>query len=105
MRMAGLTLAREVGDSGVVMASDVTLVRLSETISRYQVTPGTEIVMFGKDGHALAYPDTGKLLQASNGDSLSMTRLSELGSPVLTFLSTDLKPEPQSLLPSDRGDE
>ena len=97
MKMAGLTLAREAGDSGVVVASDVTLVRLSETISRYQVTPGTEIVMFGKDGHALAYPDTGKLLQASNGDSLSMTRLSELGSPVLTFLSTDLKPEPQSL--------
>jgi hypothetical protein len=52
LKMAGLTLAREAGDSGVVVASDVTLDRLSESIRRYQVTPGTEIVMFSKDGHA-----------------------------------------------------
>jgi HD-GYP domain-containing protein (c-di-GMP phosphodiesterase class II) len=97
MKMAGLTLATAVADSGVVVASDVTLARLSETISRYRVTPGTEVVMFGKDGHALAYPDTGKLLQASNGDTLTLARLSDLGSPVLTYLGTDLKAEPQSL--------
>ncbi|MCK5383245.1 MAG: cache domain-containing protein, partial [Gammaproteobacteria bacterium] len=97
MKMAGLTLAREVGDSGVVVASDVTLDRLSASIGRYQVTPGTEIVMFGKDGHALAYPDTGRLLQASDGENLSMTRLSGLGSPVLSFLAKDLQPSPQSL--------
>ena len=97
MKMAGLTLAREVGDSGVVVASDVTLDRLSESIRHYQVTPATEIVMFSKDGHALAYPDAEKLLQTSDDESLSMTRLSGLGSPVLTFLSKDLQPSAQSL--------
>jgi HD-GYP domain-containing protein (c-di-GMP phosphodiesterase class II) len=96
MKMAGLTLAREV-DDGVVVGSDVTLANLSETIGRYRVTPGTEIVLFGTDGHALAYPDTGKLLQESDEKGLRMARLSELGSPVLTFLGKDLKPEPQSL--------
>ena len=97
MRVAGLTLARQVGDSGVVVASDVTLDRLSESIRRYRLTPSTEIAMFGKDGHALAYPDTEKLLQVSNGDGLSMTRLSGLGSPVLSFLAKDLQAAVQSL--------
>jgi HD-GYP domain-containing protein (c-di-GMP phosphodiesterase class II) len=97
MKMAGLTLAREAGDSGVVVGSDVTLANLSESISRYRVTPGTEIVLFGADGHALAYPDTGKLLQTSDENGLRMARLSELGSPVLTFLDKDLRPEPRSL--------
>ena len=97
MKMAGLTLAREVADSGVVLGSDVTLARLSETISRYRVTAGTEIVLFGKDGHALAYPDTGKLLQASGEGGLSMARLSDLGSPVLSFLARDLKAQAQTL--------
>jgi HD-GYP domain-containing protein (c-di-GMP phosphodiesterase class II)/HAMP domain-containing protein len=97
MKRAGLTLAREVGDSGVVVASDVTLERLSETIRRYQVTPGTEIVMFSKDGKALAYPDTEKLLQKAKGENLDMTRLTGLGSPVLTFLAADLQPSARSL--------
>jgi HD-GYP domain-containing protein (c-di-GMP phosphodiesterase class II) len=96
MKMAGLTLAREV-ENGAVVGSDVTLARLSETIDRYRVTPNTEIVLFGTDGHALAYPDTKKLLQASDENGLDMARLSDLGSPVLTFLGKDLKPEPQSL--------
>ena len=97
VKMAGLTLAREVGDSGVVVASDVTLNRLSESIRRYQVTPATEIVMFSKDGHALAYPDTDRLLQKLDGENLGMTRLSGLGSPVLSFLATELQPSVQSL--------
>ena len=97
MKKAGLTLAREVGDNGVVVASDVTLARLSESVRRYQVTPATEIVMFSKDGYALAYPDTGKLLRKADGENLSMTRLTELGSPVLTFLAADLQPSVRSL--------
>jgi HD-GYP domain-containing protein (c-di-GMP phosphodiesterase class II) len=96
MKMAGLTLAREV-DNGVVVGSDVTLARLSETIGRYRVTPGTEIVLFDMKGHALAYPDSGKLLRAEHESGLRMARLSELGSPVLAFLSKDLQPGSQSL--------
>jgi len=96
MKMAGLTLARE-ADNGVVVGSDVTLARLSETIGRYRVTPGTEIVLFGADGLALAYPDTGKLLHAADENGLRMASLTELGSPVLAFLGKDLKPEPRAL--------
>ena len=97
-RKVGITLARQVGETGVVVASDVTLHNLSETISRYKITPGSEIVLFTEDGRALAYPDAGKLVQASNGDKVSIARLTDLGSDVLNYLGKGLQAEPRSLV-------
>ena len=97
-RKVGITLARQAGETGVVVASDVTLDNLSETISRYKVTPGTEIVLFTADGSAIAYPDSGKLVRASNGDEVSIARLTDLGSDVLTYLGKDLQAKPRSLV-------
>jgi HD-GYP domain-containing protein (c-di-GMP phosphodiesterase class II) len=97
-RKIGITLARRVGETGVVVASDVTLHELSETISRYKVTAGSEIVLFTADGSAIAYPDAGKLVQASNGDEVSIARLTDLGSDVLAYLGKDLQTEPRSLV-------
>jgi len=94
----GITLARRVGETGVVVASDVTLHNLSETISRYKVTPGSEIVLFTEDGSAIAYPDSGKLVQASNEDEVSIARLADLGSDVLAYLGKDLQAETRSLV-------
>jgi HD-GYP domain-containing protein (c-di-GMP phosphodiesterase class II) len=96
-RRVGLTLAREVGDSGVVVASDVTLENLSETISRYKVTPGTEVVLFTDNGSAIAYPQAGRLLQAVNGNEIRIAQLTELGSDVLSFLASDLQVTPHPL--------
>ncbi len=93
----GVTLARQVAGSGVVIASDVTLETLSETISRYRVTPGSEIVLFSDDGRAIAYPDAGKLVQVSDENETSMAQLSDLGSDVLSYLGKDLQVEPRSL--------
>ena len=97
-RKVGVTLARQVAGSGVVVASDVTLETLSETISRYKITPGSEIVLFGEDGRALAYPDAGKLVQVSGKNEISIAHLTDLGSEVLTYLGRDLQVEPRSLL-------
>ena len=94
----GVNLARAAGDSGVVVASDVTLENLSQTISRYQLTPGTEIVLFADDGSVIAYPDAGKLVRRVDGNEISMARLADLGSDVLTYLGKDLQAEPRSLV-------
>ncbi len=90
-RRVGLTLARQVGDSGVVVASDVTLENLSETISRYRVTPATEVVLFTENGDAIAYPDPGRLLRSVDGNEIRIAKLTELGSDVLTYLAGDLQ--------------
>ena len=97
-RKVGITLARQVAGSGVVVASDVTLEALSETIRRYKVTPGSEIVLFSDDGRAIAYPEAGKLVQVSGENEISIAQLSDLGSDVLTYLGKDLQVEPRSLL-------
>jgi HD-GYP domain-containing protein (c-di-GMP phosphodiesterase class II) len=97
-RKVGITLARRVGETGVVVASDITLHNLSETISRHKITPGSEIVLFTEDGSALAYSDAEKLVQASNGDKVSIARLTDLGSDVLNYLGKDLQAESRSLV-------
>ena len=97
-RKVGVTLARQVAETGVVVASDVTLDQLSETISRYKVTPGTEIVLFTEDGSAVAYPESEKLVQASAEGEISIAQLSDLGSDVLSYLGKDLQTEPRSLV-------
>ena len=96
-RKVGVTLARQVAGSGVVVASDVTLEALSETISRYKITPGSEIVLFSEDGRAIAYPDARKLVQFSGGNEIRIAQLADLDSDVLTYLGKDLQAEPRSL--------
>jgi HD-GYP domain-containing protein (c-di-GMP phosphodiesterase class II) len=96
-RRVGMTLARQAGDSGVVVASDVTLENLSATISRYKVTPGTEVVLFTDNGNAIAYPESDRLLRAVDGDEIRIAQLTELGSDVLSYLARDLQITPRAL--------
>ena len=96
-RRVGMTLARQVGDSGVVVASDVTLENLSATISRYKVAPDTEVVLFTDNGNAIAYPQSDRLLRAVDGDEIRIAQLTELGSDVLSYLARDLQITPRSL--------
>lgn len=96
-RKVGVTLARQVAESGVVVASDVTLDNLSDTISRYKITPGSEIVLFSEDGSAIAYPDAGKLVRVSGENDIRIAQLADLGSDVLAYLDKNLQVEPRSL--------
>lgn len=84
---ATVTLAAPV--PGVVVASDVTLERLSETISRHRMTASSEVVLVGADGKVLAYRDPGKLIRSPDEGELAIAGLSELGSGVLAHLAGD----------------
>lgn len=92
---ATVTLAAPV--PGVVVASDVTLERLSETTSRHRVTASSEVVLVGADGKVLAYRDPGKLVRSSGGGELVIAGLPELGSEVLAHLAGDSIPGERSL--------
>ena len=93
----GATIALQTPVPGVVIAADVTLDQLSNTVSRHQITPGSEVVLIGADGKVLAYRDPRKLVHATDEGGFRIARLSELGSEVLAFLGKDLKPVEQSL--------
>ena len=82
---------------GVVVASDVTLERLSETISRHRMTASSEVALVGADGKVLAYRDPGKLVRSSDEGKLVIAGLPELGSEVLAHLAGDVLPGERSL--------
>ncbi|MGA9290518.1 MAG: methyl-accepting chemotaxis protein, partial [Anaerobacillus sp.] len=92
---ATVTLASPV--HGVVVASDVTLQRLSETISRHRMTASSEVALVGADGKVLAWRDPGKLVRSSVGGKLVIAGLPELGSEVLAHLAGDFNPGERSL--------
>jgi len=103
MAKAGTTVTLKTDIPGVVVATDITLDRLSETISRHRITPSSEVVLVDADGRVLAYHDSGKLVRGTDARGFRMARLSELGSPVLEDLSKHLAIEPQRLDFSSAG--
>ena len=93
----GATVTLKTPVPGVVIASDVTLDQLSSTVSRHQITPGSEVALIGADGRVLAWRDPRELVRTADDGGFRIARLSELGSGVLEFLAMDLKPVEQSL--------
>ena len=93
----GTTVALATPVPGVVVASDVTLERLSETTSRHRMTASSEVVLVGADGKVLAYRDPGKLVRPSNKGELVIAGLEQLGSAVLAHLAGDFIPRERSL--------
>jgi HD-GYP domain-containing protein (c-di-GMP phosphodiesterase class II) len=71
----GTTLARRINNR-VVLAADLTLNDLSATLSRHQVTPNTQIVLFDPAGNAVAYPDSDRLIaQSGTAHLVNVTQL------------------------------
>lgn len=96
-RQLGLTLTTRTLTPGVVIAADITLDQLSNTLERQAQTPNTEIVVFDNIGDALIYSDIKRLIIETDDGHLKIASLAELGSDVLAFLSKDLKLESQTL--------
>ena len=103
LHKVGLTLTTQTPYQGIVVAADVTLDQLSNTLQHRNSTPDSEIVVFQKNGNALIYTDINRLIIESGDGHYKMAKLSELDSDVLTFLSQDLKLETQSLKFSFNG--
>jgi HD-GYP domain-containing protein (c-di-GMP phosphodiesterase class II) len=93
----GTTVTLKTPTSGVVIAADITLEQLSQTIRRHQITPDSEVVLMEADGRALAYRKPRQLITRTDDDNFRIAHLSELDSAVLTSLSQDLEIEAQPL--------
>ncbi len=97
LRTVGTTVTLKTAVPGVVMAIDVSLEQLSQTIGRHRITPHSEVVLVDADGHALAYRDSSRLVQRGEGNEFTLAGVSALGSPVLGHLAQRLSLEPQQL--------
>ena len=96
-RQVGITAKMKADQPGVVIAMDITLDRLADTINKYQITPNSEAVLINSEGQTFAYKDPGKLIIESDDEQLKLADLHQLGSNVLTHLSKDLEAIEQDL--------
>lgn len=87
----GTTLARRAGLT-TVLAADLTLADLSETLAKHKVTPSTEVILFDPQGNAVAYPQASRLVRDDGTPHL--TQVSEL-SPTFAALLASGPDRPQ----------
>lgn len=96
-RQVGITAKIRSKVPGVVVATDLTLEELSNTINKYQVTPGTEAVLISADGRAFAYKNPGRVIISNKNDELKLANMKQLGSDVLAHLGQDIEAIEQDL--------
>nr|WP_067286326.1 HD domain-containing phosphohydrolase [Marinobacterium profundum] len=87
IRKVGITLSSRDPLQGTVIAADVALDRLSESISELHITARSEIVLLDQNLNALAYRDPGKLVLLDQDKIIDIARLDSLGSQVLDAAS------------------
>jgi hypothetical protein len=79
-----------------VIAADVTLSQLSDTLYKHLLTPRSEIALIRFNGKVLGYNDPDKLIVGLDGDKFEVAHLSQLESGVFNFIDKNklLKPGP-----------
>ena len=88
-RKVGLTLAAAAAD-GAVVAVDILLQTLGESLARQRVTPGSEVVLVDRQGQIVAHQDLATMLPASGADQTRLPHLNESGIPILAALGAQL---------------
>jgi HD-GYP domain-containing protein (c-di-GMP phosphodiesterase class II) len=96
-RQVGITAKIKANQPGVVIATDITLGNLTDTINKYQITPNSEAVLISADGQTFAYRDPQKIIITSNNDKLELANLGQLGSDVLAYLNKHIETRQQDL--------
>ena len=96
-RQVGITAKIKADQPGVVIATDITLDNLTETINKYQITPNSEAVLINAEGQTFAYRDPERIIIKSDDDQLKLADLSQLGSDVLSHLNNNIQNKEQDL--------
>jgi len=90
MQQMGLTVGYRPAGATAVIAGDISLFHLSQTLEKHRQTPQSELVLFDKSGDdywVTAYQNPAKMM-ARPPDGRSRSRAADLGSPVLDYAAT-----------------
>jgi diguanylate cyclase (GGDEF)-like protein len=83
-REIGQTFARRAMNGRTIVAADLTLQDLSETLARQKVTPSTELALFDLQGHPLGYKDPSRLIGPNDLEGKpTLNHISQLGVPII----------------------
>ncbi|HZT62402.1 MAG TPA: HD domain-containing phosphohydrolase [Burkholderiales bacterium] len=88
-RQVGLTIARRAGNGRAVVGADVSLSRISETLSRIRPTPSSQLAVFDPAGNrVIAFSDPARLAAGAAGEKAVLAGIGEV-SPVLEAVAAD----------------
>ena len=90
MKQMGLTIAHRPDGSSAVIAGDISLFHLSQTLARYQQTQRSELILFDQDGEdywVTAYQDPDKLMTKPLDDQ-NRLQPTDLQSGILDYAAT-----------------
>ncbi|WP_035247749.1 HD domain-containing phosphohydrolase [Desulfogranum mediterraneum] len=83
----GFTVARRSPLSRAVVAGDVTLMQLSETLASHRITRRSELALLSEQGQVVAYHDGSRLVRRVKGQEPQLSSLRELDSGVLSYVA------------------
>jgi HD-GYP domain-containing protein (c-di-GMP phosphodiesterase class II) len=99
-KIVGLTAMSKTKEPGVVVVFDITLDNLTKTISKYQLTPSSEVVLINAEGQTFAYKQQDKVVvgdpESTTGETLRLANLTQLGSGVLSHISNSFEVKEQN---------
>lgn len=90
----GITISNRAEGGKSVVGADIGLETLSDTLGKQIITPGSQVVLLNRQGFVIAHKNANKLisnLKTPDGKP-RLSRIEDLGIPVLTALSNTIKP-------------
>lgn len=90
MQQTGLTIGYRPAGANAVIAGDISLFHLSQTLAKHQQSPRSELIMFDKSGGdfwVTAYKDPDKMMTKPPGNQ-ERSRAADLGTPVVDYAAT-----------------
>ena len=88
----GITVGKFNAENGSVVAADITLKQLSETLRKSKLTPSTKLFIINDSGHVVASSGSGSLVMDSSLEQARLKTTSELNDPILSSF-WNLRPE------------
>ncbi len=93
-RQVGISLSKLATNGKTIVALDMTLDDLAESLGDLRLTPGSELALVGDNNEVVAYRDMqAVLVQRENSDEIGFRSLTDLGVDALTQLQAQAKDE------------
>ena len=97
IRKVGFSVSRKSVDNNAVVAADITLESLSQTLQQHQVSPSAEVLIFGDQRNVFAYQDPQQLVIKRSADTFEIASLEQLASPVISHIASQLSTQNKDL--------
>jgi HD-GYP domain-containing protein (c-di-GMP phosphodiesterase class II)/HAMP domain-containing protein len=97
LNVAGLTISRRFELGGGVVAADVTLGQLSQTLTGFEITPSSKLVLIDHQGRVIAHSDPQVGMSVSDESGEALMQANELDHTPLGAMTRFLEPGAESL--------